>query len=222
MTIAPATTLTAVPARRARLSAGPTSRVREERRALRHTRLVKVLRLALPLVSGAIALGLVIAAVLPKILPISALAGLSLTADGLVMNTPRLSGHLGEGRRYEVSAGRAVQSLLTPSRLTLEDLSASLEAATGTVTIDSASAVYDTGTEILDLSDGIRLVTSDGDTVRLDQATVHLKEGRLAGEGGITINSPRGTIRAGAIDIADGGGIIRFTGGVSITIAPQS
>lgn len=197
-------------------------RAREESRAVRHTRRVKRMRVALPLVSAIIALGLVVAAVLPKLLPISALAGLSLTADGLVMNAPRLSGHLGEGRRYEVSAGRAVQSLFTPSRLSLDDLRAELDVESGAVVIGATAATYDTGTEVLDLSDGISLETSDGNTARLDAATVRLKEGRLEGDGAVSITSPRGTIRAGAIDIVDGGAIIRFTGGVRITIAPAS
>ncbi len=138
------------------------------------------------------------------------------------MNAPRLSGHLGEGRRYEVSAGRAIQSLLTPSRLALEDLRAELDAESGTVVIGATAATYDTGTEVLDLSDGISLETSDGDTARLDSATVRLKEGRLEGDGSVSIASPRGTIRAGAIEVVDGGAIIRFTGGVRITIDPAS
>jgi lipopolysaccharide export system protein LptC len=199
-----------------------TKRAREERRAVRHSRRVRRLRIALPVVSGVIALGLVAAAMLPKLLPISALAGLSLTADGLVMNAPKLSGHLGEGRRYEVSAGRAIQSLLTPSRLSLEDLRAELDAESGRVVIDASAANYDTVTEVLDLSDGIRVETSDGNTARLNAATVRLKDGRMEGDGAVTIDSPRGTISAGAIDIRDGGAIIRFTGGVRITVAPAS
>ena len=74
--------------------------------------------------------------------------------------------------------------------------------------------------EVLALSDGLLLTTSDGNTARLAAATVNLKEGRLEGDGAVEIASPRGTIRAGAIDITDGGAMIRFTGGVRITVAP--
>ncbi|MCF3932300.1 LPS export ABC transporter periplasmic protein LptC [Acuticoccus sp. M5D2P5] len=193
----------------------------EQNRARRHTRRVKRLRVLLPIVSGIIVLGLAGAAIIPKLVPLSMLAGLSLTSDGLVMNEPRLSGHLGEGRRYEVVAERAVQSLLTPSRLSLEALNVNLDMGDGqTVNIHGDIAKYDTGTEILELSEGVSINSSDGNHAKLDNATVHLSEGRVEGEGGIDIDSPRGRIRAGRIDVTDGGGLIRFTGGVSITINP--
>ncbi|MBJ3777149.1 LPS export ABC transporter periplasmic protein LptC [Acuticoccus mangrovi] len=193
----------------------------EQRRARRHTRRVRRLRVVIPIVSAIIALGLTAAAVLPKLLPFSALAGLSLTADGLVMNSPRLAGHLGEGRRYEVVADRAVQSLLNPARLTLEGLNADLDMGNDQrVTIHGNEATYNTSTEVLDVSEGVSLVSSDGNEAQLNAATVFLREGRVEGDGGIEITSPRGHIRAGRIDITEGGARIRMTGGVSIVINP--
>lgn len=193
----------------------------EQIRARRHTRRVKRLRVLVPAAGAVLVALLVGAAVLPKLLPLSALSGLRLTADGLVMNAPRLSGHLGEGRRYEVVATRAVQSLVDPSRLSLEGLDADLDMGRGQrVTIFGARAAYDTDTEILELSDGVAIASSDGNEMRLAGATVFLREGRVEGEGGIEITSPRGHIRAGAVDITGGGSLIRLSDGVSITIHP--
>jgi lipopolysaccharide export system protein LptC len=201
----------------------PAGRRREEVRARRHTRLVRRLRILMPVTGLLIVAGLMAAAVAPKLLPLSQLAGLSLTADGLVMHTPRLSGHLGEGRRYEVVAGRAVQSLLDPSRLSLEDLDARLEMGGGErVTIHGNRAAYDTDTEVLELTGGVRLDSTDGSAVRLPGAMVDLRKGRLEGAGGIEITSPRGHIRAGRIAVTDGGAVIRLTGGVSITVHPET
>ena len=198
-------------------------RLREEARALRHTRRVKRLRILLPTLSALMVAALVVAAVLPKLVPLSALAGLSLTADGLVMNEPRLAGSLGEGRRYEVVAARAIQSLLSPANLSLEGLHASLDLGEdGAVTIDGQEAAYNTDTEILTLSQGVEIASTDGNRARLNDAVVFLKEGRVEGDGGVTITSPRGTIRAGAINITDGGSVIRLSGGVAITIHPES
>jgi lipopolysaccharide export system protein LptC len=192
-------------------------------RARRHTKRVKRLRVLVPAVGAALVAVLVAAAALPKLIPLPSLAGLSLTADGLVMHTPRLSGHLGEGRRYEVVATRAVQSLVDPSRLTLEGLDADLDMGEGQrVTIFGARAAYDTDTEVLELSDGVAIASSDGNEMRLPGATVFLREGRVEGEGGIEIISPRGLIRAGAVDITGGGSTIRLTDGVSIVIHPSS
>ncbi|MEM0906248.1 MAG: LPS export ABC transporter periplasmic protein LptC [Pseudomonadota bacterium] len=195
----------------------------EQRRARRHTRTVKGLRVLLPAVSCVIALGLIGVAMLPKLFPISALAGLSLTADGLVMNTPRLAGHLGQGRRYEVVANRAVQSLLNPSKLSLEELHANLDMGDGQrITIDGNNAAYDTDTEILILDGGVQIESTDGNTVSLPGATVNLKEGIVTSDGAIEIQSPKGEIRAGAITVLGGGDLIRLTDGVSITIMPST
>lgn len=197
------------------------SRSMEERRAVRHSKRVRRLRVILPLLSIVMALGLLGAAALPKLFPLSQLAGLSLTADGLVMNSPRLAGSLGSGRRYEVVAERAVQSLLQPSRLSLDGLNADLDLGNGqTVTIDGTHAAYDTSTEVLTLSDGVSIASSDGNRAMLKSATVFLKEGRVESAGDIEIDSPKGRIRAGGIDITGGGALIRLTGGVSIVIQP--
>jgi lipopolysaccharide export system protein LptC len=201
----------------------PPGRLREQVRARRHTKRVKRLRVIVPAAGGLLVTILVAAAALPKFLPLSALAGLSLTADGLVMNAPRLSGHLGEGRRYEVVAERAVQSLLDPSRLSLENLHATLDAGRDErITIKGESAAYDTETEVLELSGGVAIDTTDGSAVRLPGATVHLKEGRVEGAGGIEITSPRGRVRAGRIAVEGGGDVIRLTGGVAITVQPET
>jgi len=199
----------------------PPGRRLEQVRARRHTKRVKRLRVLVPAVGVLLVAVLVVAAALPKLVPLSALSGLRLTADGLVMNTPRLSGHLGEGRRYEVVATRAVQSLVDPSRLSLEGLDADLDMGEGErVNIFGARAAYDTDTEVLELSDGVAIASSDGNEMRLAGATVYLKEGRVEGAGGIEITSPRGEIRAGAVNITGGGSLIRLTDGVSITINP--
>ncbi|MEM7695846.1 MAG: hypothetical protein AAF318_15460 [Pseudomonadota bacterium] len=197
------------------------ARAKERRRALRHTKRVRRLRVALPSVSVVIALGLIGAAMVPKFIPLAGLGSLSITADGLVMNAPRLAGHLGEGRRYEVVAARAVQSLLNPSRLSLEGLAARLDLGEGQrVTIEGAIAKYDTDTEILNVSEGVTIASTDGNSAQLADATLNLKEGSVVSEGGIRIDSPRGEVRAGAITVLDGGAFLRFTGGVLITINP--
>ncbi|UOM35653.1 LPS export ABC transporter periplasmic protein LptC [Acuticoccus sp. I52.16.1] len=204
-------------------SFAPRTRRREEQRALRNTRRVKRLRVLVPTLGMMIAAVITVAAVLPKLFPIAALAGLSLTADGLVMNEPKLAGHLGGGRRYEVVASRAIQSLLTPSHLAIEGLDAKLEMSDGErVAMHSDEATYDTNTEVLTLDDGIRIDSTDGTQASMDRATVLFQKGEMHSEAGVSINSPRGTIRAGRIDVFDGGDLIRFSDGVAITIHPAT
>jgi len=200
----------------------PARRVREEQRARTNTRRVKRLRVLMPAMGVLIAAVLTVGAVLPKIFPIGAIAGLSLTAEGLVMKDPHLAGHLGGGRRYEVGAQRAIQSLLTPSRLSLEGLKADLDMGQDQVTLRSTAATFDTSTEILNLQSGIRIASTDGSNAHLDEATVFFQDGRMESKAGITIDTVRGEIRAGRIDVLDGGDLIRFSEGVAITIHPAT
>lgn len=212
----------AITAQPSPLATRPSRRVREEQRARANTRRVKRLRVLMPMMGLFIAAVLTVGAVLPKIFPIAALAGLSLTAEGLVMNEPHLAGHLGGGRRYEVAAQRAVQSLLTPSRLSLEGLQADLDMGDDQVTMRSTAATFDTSTEILNLESGIRIASTDGSNAHLDEATVFFQDGRMESKAGITIDTVRGEIRAGRIDVLDGGDLIRFSEGVAITIHPAT
>ncbi len=201
----------------------PSRRLAEQKRALANSRRVRRLRVLLPLAATMISVVLIGAAVLPKLFPLASLAGLSLTADGLVMNEPRLAGHLGGGRRYEVVAERAIQSLLNPSRLSLEGLTANLDMGEGEkITINGNNAAYNTETEILNLSDGVTLSSTDGSTVSLPAAIVDLRAGSVDADGGIEIDSPRGHVTAGSISVTGGGTFIRLTGGVSITINPSN
>lgn len=194
-----------------------------QRRAIRHSRRVRRMRWLVPALGGAMALALAVLAALPALLPFAGLEGVNITAEGLVMNNPRLSGHLGDDRRYDVEARRAVQSILDPTELRLEDISARLEmGADDWVDISGARAFYDVDTEILQLSGGVRIASSDGTSAHLRTASVFLKEGRVESPEAIEIDSRHGAIRAGSIDVVESGDVVRMSGGVSIRIDPAA
>lgn len=197
------------------------SRQSKWRQAERHSRRVRRMRIAAPLVAGALALFLVGATLTPSLLSAIGLEGLELSSDGLVMNAPKLSGHLEGGRRYAVTAERAVQSLLDPSQLTLENIVADLDLGEdGWVKISGARAHYDTGTEILRLTDGISVTSSEGHRADLSSAALFLKEGRFESAEPLTITSPKGEISAGRMNVERDGDVIRMRGGVNMMINP--
>lgn len=198
-------------------------RARLQRKAIRHSRRVRRLRWLLPAVGGAMALALAIVAALPALMPFAGLEGVNITAEGLVMNSPRLSGQLDEDRRYDVTARRAVQSILDPTELRLEGIRARLEmGGDDWVDITGARAFYDVDTEILELSGGVLIASSDGTEARLGTASVFLKEGRVESPEAIAIDSRHGAIRAGSIDVVGSGDVVRMSGGVSIRIDPAA
>ena len=102
------------------------------RRAMRHSRNVRVLRLAIPLtiVLG----GLATIVVATWLDPLRALAKLPVDAAGLVvsgtritMQQPRMAGFTRDARPYVVTASTATQDLLNPDTLELQDIHAIME-----------------------------------------------------------------------------------------------
>lgn len=196
-------------------------RQRKWRQTERHSRRVRRMRIVVPAAAGVLALFLVGATLTPSLLSAIGLEGLELSKDGLVMNGPKLSGHLDGDRRYSVTAERAVQSLTDPSKLTLENIVADLDLGKdGWVKISGARARYDTSTEILRLTDGISVTSSEGHRARLSSAALFLKEGRFESAEPITISSPKGEISAGRLNVERDGDVIRMKGGVNVMINP--
>lgn len=198
-----------------------TARSRQWRAAERHTRRVRRLRILLPVAATVLTLFIAAWTVVPNLFP--SLQGFSISMDGLVMNNPRLSGQLGPDRRYSVTARRAIQSLLDPSKLTLDHLVAEIDlGADGWVRITGRAARFDTETQILNLEDGIALTSSEGYEAVMESAVVHLGEGRLESPEPLRMRSPRGVIDAGRIHIERDGDVIRMRGGVKVVIAPAA
>src|SRR5690606_201127 len=84
------------------------------RRALRHSARVRRLRIGLPLASLLVVALLIGGSIVSRHILGFGLGELALTADGIAMDAPRLSGTDGAGRSYTVTADRAVQQITDP------------------------------------------------------------------------------------------------------------
>ena len=186
-----------------------------------HSRMVRRLRLVLPLVALVIVAGLAGAAFLPSLLgPGIDIGSVGVSSEGLVMAKPRLSGHDGD-RSYEVTADRAVQSLTNPKLVELEGIVAQITLPRGNwVRLQAKRGLYDSEAEKLKLTEGIVVASRDGEDAALDSADVDLKTGAATSSAPLEIRGPRGTIRAGGASVSDPGGAIVFNNGVSLTIEP--
>ncbi|MEW5423386.1 LPS export ABC transporter periplasmic protein LptC [Amorphus sp. 3PC139-8] len=197
-------------------------RERQRRAARRHTRLVKTLRLVLPLTGLAIVVVTFGMAAVQSFLPIPGIGSINVTSEGLEMNDPNLAGRLNDGRAYHVRAGKAVQSFADTSRIALTDLVATLaESDDQTVTMNSRSGLFDTDDEWLTLNDGIVLTTTDGYKVDLSNATLDFKAGSMVSDEPVNITSEKFDLSANSVDIQDEGKVVRFVGDVHLTLRGQ-
>jgi lipopolysaccharide export system protein LptC len=200
---------------------------RRFRRALRHSRHVRMLRVGLPLV---VILGGVAAFVVMTWLdPLRALARLPVDLGGLVisgtkitMQQPRLVGYTRDQRSYAVNARAAAQDLANPDMLELQDISATMEMQDkGVVQIVARSGLYDTKTEKLTLQQNI-LVTSASYEGRLSEAVVEVRKGNVVSDKPVELKMQQGTVTANRLEVINSGSVIRFEGGVTMILTMDS
>ncbi len=198
----------------------PERRERERRSARRHSTRVHWLKRLLPAISGLIVLGVVGTMMLRNLLPGFDIGAVDITSEGIVMTNPELSGHDGD-RSYRVTAKRAIQSLINPKIINLEEIDARVKLSPKEwVAFTAPHGIYDSGRERLKLSDGIKLEWSRGYHVTLSGAEVDLKDGSILSDDTIHVTSDQGTFNAGRISVADNGESVHFTDGVKMTLHP--
>lgn len=193
------------------------------RAARRHSRAVRVMRLAIPAGVVVVLLGFGLAAYFN---PLRALAKLPVNLNDLVvsgtkitMEKPRMTGFTKDGRSYEFVADAAAQDLTKPDIVELRNIRAKLQMQDQSVTDMSAdTGVYDTKREMLKLNDNIVLLSSNGNKGRLSQAMIDVRKGNVISDQPVELEFLQGLLNAKQLEIVDSGDTIRFHGGVDMTL----
>jgi lipopolysaccharide export system protein LptC len=189
--------------------------------AARHSRLVRVLRIAVPAAVLLSMATIILVSVynpfrmlLPK-LPID-MGNLVVSGTKITMESPHLSGYTEPDRRpYEVWAKTATQDVTDPDHLDLKTLRAKvLNQDQTTVTLDAREGLMNTKDQLLDLHHDIFLQTSSGYEARLDQAFVDMGKGTVSSDTHVDVKLTNGTLSSDRLRITGGGEVIRFEGNV--------
>jgi lipopolysaccharide export system protein LptC len=189
--------------------------------AARHSRLVRILRIAVPAAVLLSMATIVLVSVfnpfrmlLPK-LPID-MGNLVVSGTKITMESPHMSGYTATDRRpYEVWAKTATQDVTDPDHLDLKTLRAKvLNQDQTTVTLDAREGMMNTKDQLLDLHHDIFLQTSSGYEARLDQAFVDMGKGTVSSDSHVDVKLTNGTLTSDRLRITGGGEVIRFEGNV--------
>lgn len=209
---------------RARPDQGRTAaRLAAFERAARSSRRVRRLRVALPLASLAVVLLAVALGVLARIELGFNFAGVDITADGISMDAPKLSGSDGKGRTYEVTAESAVQDLADPTIVRLFGIKAEVHQTDGRWAEFSAdSGVYDAGAERLRLDENIRIRSSENYAADLSKAEIDLATGKVDSDAPVAFSSTLGAVEAQGMQVDEKGGTVTFSDGVKMTVDPNA
>jgi lipopolysaccharide transport protein LptA len=209
---------------RGRRGAGPANtsdRARAFAIAGRHTQLVKMLRLALPV--SAVCICLAYAVMLRtswKIGPGRLDVGqVELTSDDMTMKNPKYFGVNKDGSRYEVRAKRAVLDLNPKAPIKLMDIEGDLVQTSNVVTkLKSKNGLLDNGKGELELYDGIEIDASNGMRARMSRATVYSKEHRVVSKYPVELQMPTGTVRGASMTMQTDTHESTFVGDVAVNL----
>ena len=188
--------------------------------AARHSRMVRILRVAVPAaVSVAIAVVVGISIfnpfrmLMPK-LPLD-MGNLVVSGSKITMESPHLAGYTPDQRPYELWAKTAVQDLTDSDHVELNKLRTKLLMQDGsTAFLDARTGVFDNKAQTLDLHKDIFLKTTNGYEARLTQAFIDLAKNTVDSDEHVDVKLPNGTLSSDRLHMIDGGAIMRFEGNV--------
>jgi lipopolysaccharide export system protein LptC len=187
--------------------------------ARRHSRLVRIMRIAVP---ASVAVAFIIISLITYFNPLRMLAKLPINIDNLVvsgtkvtMEQPRLSGFTRDARAYELTADTAAQDMTRPDIVELRNIRAKVEMQDkSSMEMTAVTGIYDAKGETLKLDQNILLHSSTGYQGHLSEALVDIRKGNVVSEHPVEVKMLQGTLNANRLDIFDSGDVIRFHGGV--------
>jgi lipopolysaccharide export system protein LptC len=194
------------------------------RRAQRHSRRVRLLRVAM--LAGVVVV--LLSVVIVNYMPLGGLrlpgelGKLVIRGNKITMQRPRLAGYTKDSRAYEFTATTASQDIRRPDILELQQIRAKVEMQDKSmVNITADTGTYDMKSEMLTLHDNIVLISSTGYESRLTEATVDVRGGNVVSDKPVRVKLLNGFLDAQRLDVIDQGALVRFGGGVAMTLQPS-
>jgi lipopolysaccharide export system protein LptC len=182
-------------------------------RARAHSRLVKALRLILPMtmvaVVGVLA-GLVAAHAIRR-----QAAGLRDVEAPIRMLNPHFFGRDNKGRAYTLGALQAARDERAFQRVLLINPSVTLDSGgVHPSTVNADRGVYHEDTRILYLQGHVRASDPKNSKFATDRAVVNTRTGTVTGASSLSSEASAGSLNSGAFDVYGNGDRVVFKGGV--------
>jgi lipopolysaccharide export system protein LptC len=195
------------------------------RAAARHSRLVHILRVAVPAAVVLAMSGVLAVSIFNPFRMLSAIK-LPVQIDNLVvsgtkitMENPHLAGFSADKRPYELRAKAAIQDLTDPDHVELRVLRTKVMMEDrSSVTLDARTGFFDSKQQLLELQKDIFLQSSTGYEARLSRAFVDMNKGMVTSEERVDVKLLNGTLVADGLKIINSGEIVRFEGNVVMNL----
>lgn len=191
--------------------------------AQKHSRRVRWLRIALPIVAG---IGVLVVTLFLLVDPLRVyrqlpvqFSNISIEGNRITMEAPKLTGFTRDKKPYNVTAASAVQDLTQPNIVELHDIEGSVDQASrGGTEVRAKSGVYDIKAENLQLHGGIEIHSEAGYHVYLNDAFIEVRKGRMMTKNPVNATFPDGSLQAARAEILEHGAVVVFDGGVRVEL----
>jgi len=208
----------------------PETRLEADRRrafmaAKRHTALVRLLRLALPVASAGVVV-LYAASLLSSWnfgIGNLKLGKVEVTSEDLTMRNPSYFGTTKDGGKYEVRAKKAILEYKPDAPIKLMDIDGDMTQANSVKTyVKARRGLYDNNRGILQLFEGIEIDSSNGMRARLAEATMYSKENRVVSQKPVRVSSSTGEITGNSMTLDTANNQAAFIGNVAVRLLPNA
>jgi lipopolysaccharide export system protein LptC len=198
---------------------------RAVRKAGRHSIVVRITRVGLPIavVAGFTALVLFTYLQPMQVFEKAPVGGkLAVQGSKITMELPKIVGFTRDQRSYELNAETAVQDITRPDIVELQNLRARMEMQDKDVVVLTAnSGTYSTKADHVVLRDQVIVTSQQGYKALLREAAIEMKKGNVVSEQPVEITLPNGWLKSNRMEIVDSGDVLRFERGVTLYIESE-
>ena len=192
--------------------------------AARHSRVVRILRVAVPAAVILAMTGVIFVSVynpfrlLTSKLPVN-IDNLVVSGTKITMVNPHMAGFSQDRRPYELRAKAAIQDLANPDHVELRVIRAKVMMEDrSSVTLDARTGFFDSKQQLLELKKDIFLQSSTGYEAKLSQAMVDINKGAVTSNEHVDVKLLNGTLVADGLKIINSGEVVRFEGNVVMNL----
>jgi len=197
-------------------------RVRAFTKAERHSRFVRILRKALPVIAVVVIASYFISTQLSVSVGdmTASIDGIEVADGNLRMTNPKLKGADKKNGQYVIGADYADQDIKSPNLIKLHAIKADVTAPDGGWSrMEADRGAYDSKTERLVMQDNITIATSSGVTGELINASLDSRNKILRSHRPVSFVLPNGTVKANALTLRSAEHTLTFRGKVRVHIA---
>lgn len=193
-------------------------------RAKRHSGSVRRLKILFPIMAVVISLAFVAVSWVRTMFPENlSIAGARIENGRVVMEKPAISGRNEDGISYFMNARRALQAIVNPSDIELEDIDAAVPVRGDLVArIKASGAKYDRDTDLLKMTAPFEVQLSSGLVAGFKSASLDARAGLMESSDPVSIKAKGATLVANSLKITDKGRIMNFSGNVRLEVEPTS